>query len=44
MIADTYYRESANGNKEWINPADVEVQRDERGRVTGRHWSPMASR
>ena len=35
VIADTYYRESANGNKDWINPADVEVQRDERGRVTG---------
>ena len=35
VIADTYYRESAGGNKEWINPADVEVQRDERARVTG---------
>jgi leucyl-tRNA synthetase len=35
VIADTYYRESANGNKEWINPADVEVQRDEKGRVSG---------
>jgi leucyl-tRNA synthetase len=35
VIADTYYRETANGNKEWINPADVEVQRDERGRITG---------
>ena len=35
VIADTYYRETTNGNKEWINPADVEVQRDERGRVTG---------
>ena len=35
VIADTYYRESGNGNKEWINPADVQVQRDERGRITG---------
>ncbi len=35
VIADTYYRETANGNKEWINPADVEVQRDERGRIVG---------
>lgn len=35
VIADTYYRESVTGNREWINPADVEVQRDERGRVTG---------
>lgn len=35
VIADTYFRETANGNKEWINPADVEVQRDERGRIVG---------
>jgi leucyl-tRNA synthetase len=35
VIADTYYRESATGNREWINPADVEVHRDERGRITG---------
>jgi leucyl-tRNA synthetase len=35
VIADTYYRENANGNKEWFNPADVSVTRDERGRVTG---------
>ena len=37
VIADTYYREDANGAKEWFNPADVEVERDERGRVTGAH-------
>jgi leucyl-tRNA synthetase len=35
VIADTYYRESATGNREWINPADVEITRDERGRATG---------
>ena len=35
VIADTYYREDANGAKEWFNPADVEIERDERGRVTG---------
>ncbi len=35
VIADTYYRESDTGNREWINPADVEITRDERGRVTG---------
>jgi len=35
VIADTYYRESETGNREWINPADVEVQREERGRITG---------
>ncbi|MFC5740627.1 leucine--tRNA ligase [Dyella tabacisoli] len=35
VIADTFYRDNANGSKDWINPADVEIQRDERGRVTG---------
>ncbi|TWT17580.1 leucine--tRNA ligase [Luteimonas marina] len=35
VIADTYYRENPNGSKDWINPADVEVARDEKGRVTG---------
>ena len=35
VIADTYYRENADGSKDWINPADVDVQRDERGRITG---------
>ena len=32
VLNDTYYRESATGNREWINPADVEVQRDARNR------------
>ena len=35
VIAPTFYREDANGKKEWINPADVEVTHDERGRATG---------
>ena len=35
VIADTFYRDSGNGHREWINPADVETQRDERGRLTG---------
>ncbi|WDS37352.1 leucine--tRNA ligase [Pseudoxanthomonas sp.] len=35
VIAETYYRENANGSKDWINPALVDVQRDERGRITG---------
>ncbi|SMC28972.1 leucyl-tRNA synthetase [Andreprevotia lacus DSM 23236] len=33
--ADTFYRELADGQKDWINPADVEVQRDDKGRTTG---------
>jgi leucyl-tRNA synthetase len=35
VVAETYYRENPDGSKDWINPADVEVQRDDRGRVTG---------
>ncbi|WP_342315137.1 leucine--tRNA ligase [Lysobacter sp. FW306-1B-D06B] len=35
VIAETFYREDAHGSKDWINPADVEVIRDERGRITG---------
>ncbi len=35
VIADTFYRESADGNREWINPADVEIMRDEKARITG---------
>ena len=35
VIAETFYREGAGGAKDWINPADVEIVRDERGRITG---------
>src|SRR3546814_5640176 len=35
VVAETYYRELEGGQREWINPADVDVQRDERGHVTG---------
>jgi leucyl-tRNA synthetase len=32
VIAETYFRPQANGGKEWFNPADVEVTRDDKGR------------
>ena len=35
VVAETFYREDAQGRKEWINPADVEMQRDDKGRVIG---------
>ncbi|MEI7037315.1 leucine--tRNA ligase [Fulvimonas yonginensis] len=35
VIAETFYRENADGSKDWINPADVEIERDERARVIG---------
>ena len=35
VIADTYYRDNADGSKDWINPADVDVMRDAKGHATG---------
>ncbi|QSX77217.1 leucine--tRNA ligase [Agrilutibacter solisilvae] len=35
VIAETFYRERADGSKDWFNPADVEAVRDERGRIIG---------
>ncbi|PLY14846.1 MAG: leucine--tRNA ligase [Sedimenticola sp.] len=34
VIAETYYRDENDGSKTWYNPADVEVVRDDKGRVT----------
>ncbi|ENO13334.1 leucine--tRNA ligase [Marinobacter nanhaiticus D15-8W] len=33
VLAETYFREDANGGKEWISPLDVEVERNEKGQV-----------
>jgi leucyl-tRNA synthetase len=35
VVAPTFFREDANGKKDWINPADVDLVCDERGRATG---------
>ena len=35
VIAPTFYREEKNGKKLWINPADVDVKTDDRGRPVG---------
>ncbi len=35
VIAETFYRPNPDGSKDWINPADVDVQRDDKGRVVG---------
>ncbi|MFZ5636905.1 MAG: leucine--tRNA ligase [Pseudomonadota bacterium] len=35
VIAETFYRDNADGSKDWINPADVEIERDEKGRIVG---------
>ena len=33
VVAETYYREDADGKRQWFNPADVTVTRDDKGRV-----------
>jgi leucyl-tRNA synthetase len=35
VVAETYSRESDTGEITWINPADVEVERDNKGKVVG---------
>ena len=35
VVAPTFYREGADGRKQWINPADIAAQTDDRGRLTG---------
>ncbi|MDN3652563.1 leucine--tRNA ligase [Thalassotalea ponticola] len=34
VLADTYYREEANGAQTWISPTDVDVERNDKGQVT----------
>ncbi|MCW8038706.1 MULTISPECIES: leucine--tRNA ligase [Acinetobacter] len=33
VLADTFYREAESGKKTWFNPADIELEHDEKGRV-----------
>ncbi|MES9904860.1 MAG: leucine--tRNA ligase, partial [Sedimenticola sp.] len=33
VVAETFYRDDANGGKSWFNPADVEVEHDDKGRA-----------
>ncbi|HNQ76410.1 MAG TPA: class I tRNA ligase family protein, partial [Pseudothauera hydrothermalis] len=33
VVAETYYREQDGGKKQWINPADVRIERDDKGRI-----------
>ena len=33
VVAETYYRDNEDGSREWFNPADVDVERDAKGRV-----------
>ncbi len=33
VLAEMYHRDTPEGRREWINPADVEVQRDAKGKI-----------
>jgi leucyl-tRNA synthetase len=33
VLADTFYREAESGKKTWFNPADIALEKDEKGRV-----------
>jgi leucyl-tRNA synthetase len=33
VLAETYYREDASGRKQWFNPAEVDLERDEKGAI-----------
>jgi leucyl-tRNA synthetase len=35
VIADTFYRLEVDGSKTWFNPAEVLIENDERGKITG---------
>ena len=39
VVADTWYQEDEQGKLHWINPSDVEVDRDARGKPTGARLS-----
>ncbi len=34
VLADSFYRQNDDGSKTWFNPADVDLQKDEKGKVT----------
>lgn len=33
VIAETWYRENNDGSREWFNPADVETEKDNKGKI-----------
>ena len=35
VVAETYYREAADGFVRWVNPAEVEITRDAKGKPVG---------
>jgi leucyl-tRNA synthetase len=35
VVAETFYRDQPDGSKDWINPADVDVDLDTKGKIVG---------
>lgn len=35
VLAETFYRDNEGGSKTWFSPQDVQVERDDKGRITG---------
>ncbi|MBI2379619.1 MAG: leucine--tRNA ligase [Gammaproteobacteria bacterium] len=35
VVAETWYREEANGGKTWFNPAEIAIERDAKGKILG---------
>ncbi len=33
VIAETWYRENDDGSKDWFNPADIETEKDNKGKI-----------
>jgi leucyl-tRNA synthetase len=33
VLAETYYRDTREGRREWVHPSDVDVQRDAKGKI-----------
>ena len=39
VLADTFYREAESGKKTWFNPADIILEKDDKGRVLSAKYS-----
>ncbi len=35
VVAETWYREDADGRKHWFNPSEIQVSRDDKGKLLG---------
>ncbi|PWG64107.1 leucine--tRNA ligase [Sediminicurvatus halobius] len=38
VLAESYYRDGADGGREWVPPAEVRTERDDKGRIVSAVW------